>query len=382
MKSIKFSFFITVFFFVLIALVVWFANVRLNINGDAIYESEFTSIPARTDQTIFFWHNLYRWDAGWYAQIIDQGYTIENAAFFPLYPFVLGGVSYALPFSAKPIHDASFIIAFFIVCGSVFLIHKIAEKEKLSDTHFPVLLFLFFPTAFFIAAPYTEGLFILLLLACVYFVKTKQFLLAAACGFLLALTRITGITYIVYPLWCAYELFKIDKQTAKKVALTALGPVTGFLAVCVYFFFKLGDPLAFVHAQAAWGRTTNLNPVSIFSRYAHDWNDFISLSMYHPRFSAWLLNFVFTACGILAVAYLWKARKRDYALLTVALMSLPLLSGSTYSIPRLILPAIPFISLVVAEKLHNPSYRTLVIVASVVMWSILLLMFTRQYWVA
>lgn len=57
-------------------------------------------IPIPTEEK--FWYcdpaqkledGLIRWDSGWYIPIAKNGYSFENTAFFPLYPFLIRLIS-------------------------------------------------------------------------------------------------------------------------------------------------------------------------------------------------------------------------------------------------------------------------------------------------
>lgn len=373
------AFGLTSFFFTMVAGVVFVANFRLNLNHDAYYESPATQTPAPSLTTTRFWHNLNRWDAGWYQTIITRGYEADNATFFPLYPLTLK-IFMPLFGATSALVDAALIVAIGSVLAIVLLMLALAKHDHETDPFFAILLCLFFPTAFFLAAPYSEGLFIALLLGFVLALKKQQFGLAFGLGILLGLTRVTGLAIVLYPLWLAWQA-KTNQQSWRQFIIAALGPIVGAGLFGLYQYQHLHNALAFITSQNNWGRTTSLSPLKIAANYAKDWRDYMSLSFFHPRFIGWSFNFLSALLGIGLVIWQWF-KHREYAVLTLAIIALPLLSGTTHSFPRLLLPAIPFVALSIQAKLKNPTARTLILIMCVAGWTFLLTLFTRGYWVA
>lgn len=374
------AFGITVFFFTMVAGVVFLANFRLNLYHDAFYESPVTKTVAPSLVTKKFWHNLYRWDAGWYWDVVTKGYTAENATFFPLYPLALRGLMNLQPNNPSAFPNAAIVISVAAVFSITTLMITLAKREGHSDTTFAALLLLFFPTAMFLAAPYTEGLFIALLLGFVLAIQKQKWWLALIVGILLGLTRVSGVTLILYPLYLAWTN-RDNRANLKWYGLAIAAPLIGIGILAAYQYHTLDNALAFITTQNSWGRTTTFNLTAIAANYAKNWQDFMSLSMFHPRFIGWGMNYIFTALGLGLTTWLWFVR-REYSVIALGIMALPLLSGTTHSFPRLLLPAIPLAALVVADKLKNPTARTLLLIACVAGWTFFLVLFTRGYWVA
>jgi hypothetical protein len=190
MNTFSKAFGLTGFFFAMVAGVVFLANFRLNLNHDAYYESPATQTPAPSLTTTRFWHNLNRWDAGWYQTIVTRGYQADNATFFPLYPIAL---QLFIPLFAAPAAfvNAALIVSILTILAITWLLLALAKHDHIPEPSLAVLLCLFFPTAFFLAAPYSESLFIALLLGFVLALKKQRFNLAFGLGILLGLTRVT-----------------------------------------------------------------------------------------------------------------------------------------------------------------------------------------------
>ena len=102
-----------------------------------------------------------RWDAPHYVDIaknwyVNSGDQANFIVFFPLYPILIRLTTIDFAYgnlSALIISNASSLIAFFYL-------YKLAKLEFNSDVAVKAVLFLsVFPTAYFLSAPYTEGLF-------------------------------------------------------------------------------------------------------------------------------------------------------------------------------------------------------------------------------
>jgi hypothetical protein len=123
---------------------------------------------------------LFRWDAGWYRSIVDLGYVstwpvvpqeaeLSNVAFFPLYPYLAKGVAALLGIQSG---NALLVVAHLACVGfwTNFLLLLRSWKTPLLIAVPCVLAVLAFPASVFLVAPYTESLFLFLLLG--YILRT------------------------------------------------------------------------------------------------------------------------------------------------------------------------------------------------------------------
>lgn len=207
------------------------------------------------------WH---RWDAVRFANIAADGYTtVQYAAFFPLYPTLVALFAHVLP-------DHSLIVSGMLISnlatlGMMIVLYRFVEIEFGAETaHRTVLYQAIFPSAFFFFAGYNESLFIFLMLCCFYSIRRGSWWFAGLFGFLAALSRsIAVLLCIVFV--CEYarqhwsELRPHLRPLQLKPLLShvpALLPVLLIpLGLGVYMLglaVRLGDPLAFSHAQTDW----------------------------------------------------------------------------------------------------------------------------------
>ncbi len=214
-----------------------------------------------------------QWDAKWYVQIAQAGYfSDQSAGFFPLYPLLIHLVGMALGghylMSALLISNLGALGVF--IGLALLAAHEFGSARTPS---YAVTMLAAYPLAFFLAAPYSEGLFIALAAFALYGARTSRWRVAAACAFFAALTRPTGIILLAPLVWeygrqrgwwanwrsagswrirlgAAFALKSWRQRGGLLDGLFILGAVP--MAVALYMLFlgvRFGDPLHYVHAQ-------------------------------------------------------------------------------------------------------------------------------------
>ncbi|MEJ2749910.1 MAG: mannosyltransferase family protein [Anaerolineae bacterium] len=147
-----------------------------------------------------------RFDSQHYLRIARQGYANEAESVFPpLYPLAvraLGSLAGGGPVANL---TAAILISNLAFLGLLILLHRITEAELGPKLATRTLVYLtIFPTGFFLLAPYTESLFILLAVGSIWAARKGRFWLAGGLGLLASLTRLTGwilVIPLVYEWW-------------------------------------------------------------------------------------------------------------------------------------------------------------------------------------
>jgi Mannosyltransferase (PIG-V) len=195
-----------------------------------------------------------RWDTGHYLRIAELGYTTrpDSAAFFPLYPLLLRATDPVLP--GGPL-TAALVVSNLACLGALTVLHRLAAIELGPRTAARVLLYLMaFPAAFFLCAGYTSSLFLLLSSGSLYAMRRGRWWVAWGVGGAANPTQLAGVLLVV-----AFAV-EYGRQHGWHVrrwrpdALAAAVIPAGLVAFALYCWRYLGDPLAFSHAQALWGR--------------------------------------------------------------------------------------------------------------------------------
>ncbi len=110
--------------------------------------------------------------------------------FFPLYPILIRLITFNFNYinlSALIVSNISSVIA-------LIYLFKLTKLDFDDGVAQKAILFLsIFPTAYFLSVIYTEGLFLALIIASLYYARREKWPLAGVLGFLAALTRLGGL---------------------------------------------------------------------------------------------------------------------------------------------------------------------------------------------
>ena len=227
-----------------------------------ISESEVVNLPLR-------------WDAGWYLDIAVHGYRWspdadgqQNVAFFPAYPALMSlgaalvnagnepeGLGARLSYERYYVWHlaAGLVIALAAFLWALAYVYRLA-REDLDDRSATsaILLLCAFPFAVFYGAPYSESLFLLATVAAFFHGRRGEWAAACAWGALAGLTRPNGFALCVPLALLAFEA----RARSPRAWLAVAAPLGGLAAFSLYLLAHTGNPLAWLDAHAAWGRST------------------------------------------------------------------------------------------------------------------------------
>lgn len=198
---------------------------------------------------------LRNWDGLWYRLVAIEGYDAghkANAAFWPLYPWTMRGLSDLTGITPDA---AGYLIANLSFLVALMLLYRLVALDfELGVARATLSAIALFPTAFFFSAVYTESPFLMLAVGSLYAARRRHWWLAGLIGALAALTRSYGL-FLVLPL---AVLFVQDRglylrrmiPTGLATALPLLGP-----AIFSWHLERMwGDYLAWQHVQKQWNR--------------------------------------------------------------------------------------------------------------------------------
>jgi len=138
------------------------------------------------------------WDGAWYAEIATEGYDVHapaSTAFFPVFPMIMRvGASLGGGPALWGI-----LVSLVSLLFALYFLYRIAEKFWGRGTaRAATLAFAFFPTAFFLHAPFTETLFVASAAGAYWsaFVR-RDIVLAGLLGALAAATRKSGVLLLM-----------------------------------------------------------------------------------------------------------------------------------------------------------------------------------------
>jgi hypothetical protein len=208
---------------------------------------------------------LARWDTFFYYTIATDGYRWDpsvfqhyNVVFFPLYPLLMRWGGFVL--GGHPL-IAGLMISLTAFAGALALLYRLARLELGDDYGWRVILLMStFPYALYFSAVYTESLFLFLSVGAFYAMRRRRPGWAAACGLAAGLTRPNGF-WLALPLallacWPPVDTASTGDRRPASVPLLLLVagvPILGVLIYSAFLQLRFGDPIAWVHGQAAWG---------------------------------------------------------------------------------------------------------------------------------
>ncbi len=164
---------------------------------------------------------------------------LNSDAFPPAYPFLIAGVTFVT--SCTSLVAAFFISNLFSFGVMILFFLLIADEEGTAVARCAVYSWMLYPYSFVFHIPYTESLFLFVVLLGFYSFRKQAFWLSACCFGLLPLIRVLGILILV-PYGVA--LFK-----QKRSLFFLLFPLGGFICYLVTMFWFTGDPWIGFKAQ-------------------------------------------------------------------------------------------------------------------------------------
>ena len=173
----------------------------------------------------------------------------NSIGFYPLYPMLLKGVAAVVP--GVSILTVGVFLSLLFLLAALYFIADLAAAWGSRESGLPtVALLLLFPAAFFLAAVYTESLFLLSTAAALWGARRDRWGIAAAGGAAAGLTRLNG-AFILLPLvWLAVESAGWRLRGVPRRVWLALGvAAAGAAAYPAYLWARYHDPLLYVHEK-------------------------------------------------------------------------------------------------------------------------------------
>ena len=303
-----------------------------------------------------------------YLRIAQDGYAYQyTQAFFPLYPILIKLGSY-LTFGAYLI--SALLISNIAFLAGLIIFYKLVKKNYNEKIAFWSCIFLLtFPTSFYFGSVYTEGVFFLMIIAAFYFLEEKKILLASIIGSFASATRLVGI-------FLALSLIK--KLDIKSLIPLLIIPL-GLFVYMIYLIIEFNNPFYFLTAQSIWGQERSTTGIillpQVFWRYIKILTTTSGLPLLNASF-----ELVSTVFAIVVLILANKKVKREWLIFSWLAVLTPTLTGTLSSMPRYILIAFPIY--IVLASIRSTRLKVLLVILSLVILSLLTVLFTRGYWVA
>ena len=304
---------------------------------------------------------------------VQQGFAFLTA-FFPLFPLL---ISLAAPLFGYDYTFAAVLVPQALTYLALVALFRLVALDFSRRVAWLTLLSLVaFPTSFFLLAPYSETLFLLLVVVTFYFYRQRRFLPAGLAGVLASATRIMGplvcgaLLLALARRWWAQTLSREQRSRSRSLPallrefpdlpFVLLMPL-GMLVYLGYLWLAFGDPLIFVrgHASSEWRVNASLlGPLKglglpFYTLLARDWTS--------AAFRMNLFNSAFFYTAIAVAVYAWRKVPFSYSLYALLVIFVPTFDGTLISVPRYLLISFPlFIGIALFLDAH-PRTRVLLV---------------------
>jgi len=285
---------------------------------------DLVSVPGWTDHAFApGLHNLFtsfeKQDALWFLRIATDGYRVGDgsAAFFPLYPLLVRGVSVVI--GGHPL-AAALLVSNLSSFWALYVLYSLTASELSEDAARKTVLFIcLFPTSFFFLAPYSESLFLLLALTSFWGARNGRWWVAGLAGAGAALTRSVGIMLVPALAVEAVHQWREHKGRQRGTSLAVrLGwsgvPVLGTLSYLAWWQVRSGNWKAPLEFQANWDRHPAFPVTTLVKATAAAWNNG----------SYWLLDWVVVIPMLALAAYAAFKVRPAYSIYAWACIIAPL----------------------------------------------------------
>jgi len=321
-----------------------------------------------------------------YLRIAQDGYLAQySQAFFPVFPILIRFFSLIFPriqmldtniFTDPAFFYSGMILSNIFFLAAMYVFYKLLEIDFKEDiATLSVILLLVFPTSFFFGSIYTESLFLLLSVSAIYLIRKGYFFWATLLIAIATATRITGLLLI--PLYLI-EVYKSKK--AFDYLWTLITPL-GILIYMIYLKVGFSNPLYFLTAQPVFGAGRSSSEIILLPQVIYRYiKIFLATKVLSLPFFNAFLEFMFTLLPLTFLILQIKKMRLSYWIFSITTLLLGTLTGTFSSMPRYVLVSIVllFPYLIIQYR----KYAKPVIVASTLMWIILVMFFIRGYWVA
>ena len=199
-----------------------------------------------------------------------------------------------------------------------------------------------FQASIYLSSAYAEPAFLAATVGALYAARTRHWYLAGLAGAAAALSRPYGVL-IGIPLVVEYvrQSWGAPRDMLRLHAVALLLPGIALLGWLGYLYTLTGDPLVFVHAQAAWNQQHLTSPLeTLVTGYRRTRDQQLS-----GRLDLGGLQFAISALGAVATLLAFRWLPLSYAVLGAVFLLVILSSGSTMSIWRHIYLIFPFFML-------------------------------------
>lgn len=334
-----------------------------------------------TGRTHMLWDTFARYDSGWYNGIARNGYRYvpggrSNLAFFPVYPLAMRYLAQLLGGRQADYYYAGILVSWVSFAAAMVLLHKLARldvPEPAADR--AVVYAAIFPFAFFFGVVYSESLFLLLTLACVYSLRTRRWPAAGVAGALASATRVNGILALPAFAWIGWRAAAGDRKRVAAALAAVVFTASGFVAYSVYVYWVSGSYFEWANSIRRWGYSPGAAPwTSLAALLRALATRPYSYLTGEPAAPYDVLNGGAALIVAASIPFVWMRLGTGYGVFLLANLWLPLSSGQFEGLGRYCAVAFPFF--IWLATLKPEGLHTALIIVSACLYTVCLALFT------
>jgi hypothetical protein len=227
-----------------------------------LFAGQLGGVLAHPETAVTVWHH---YDAVWYANIAADGYPAhahdpseagsfaDATAFPPLFPLAIRATATLLHL---PLLTAALLTSLLALVPALAIFHRLAAHdigEKRATTG--LLMLATTPAAFFLVAPYGAGVLLALLAGAMLAARRQRWPAAGILAALCVSSKLFAGVVVVAILVEYMQARDWRWRDIRADVLWVIAPAAAALtAWALYLWATFGDPLRFLHAEAAWSR--------------------------------------------------------------------------------------------------------------------------------
>ena len=311
------------------------------------------------------WH---KWDVLWYEQIATHGYSYQvgtprgdaAAGFFPLYPMTVRWARALVPFLSF-FWAASLLSSFYTLAALFLLARELIHDDELSRV---LAVITMSAGSFYLSIPYSESLFLLLVVGTIALARRGQYELAGLVAGAAATTRAHGLPLIAVPVIACW--LDARRPAARRTIRIAAALALFAIPILIYL-------AALAREQGAW--------FALFSRQElwdnpspYPFQALMGFIHFPRRITHWLHGGFWLIYAGLLVRY-WRSMPLGEALFCAGVFVISTQQEAFHGTYRYMVPLVP---LTIAVARDRPEIRHWVLALNLVFGVLMLLAFVTR----
>lgn len=308
------------------------------------------------------------WDGEHYLYLSANGYKADSMsdAFYPLWPALIGAGAKLT--SGHALIVALFLSNLFSFVAWLLLYQLVARIHGKECAHCALLLLIAYPGSLFFQFPYSESLFLLLIVLFFMGIFREKFRLVALTGFLLPLTRAVGVFSLLPLGWYLFEkavenrksnassfsMVAFISSTLKNgVWLACAAPLLGYASYFIIMNAFTGNPMSGFEAQRDYLNQPSVMNILNLPGFA---SAFFNVGWHHGMADS-PIDRAFFVVFLICLPLIWRLNKL-YFFYALGSGLIPAMSNWFFSYTRLLVLCFPLF-IVLGKKLSERKNRLL-----------------------